>query len=420
MITTPDIADHPYDHANDNDPARSNGQASNQAAHATHDGAREEREPTTPSPPATPNPPAHPNLHAVPPLVPAASDAGAQSVHEPVRAPDAPNDSGSGADSGGAEAVDPEAALLADADKAAARAVKQLRDRTADLISWLVAAAAGLLSLTGFDMFGRHVQWPAFTTPAIDGRSLAIEPMLLLWVAIDLLAIIAMRQWMRPDYGPDSRRLGKWASIGALSISIVINVAGHTLEGGPHWWVSIPASAIPPGLLYVALLLRDRRIQEQAAAARAARLPYERRAERLNRTVLEPDTPTRPRHKARTHGSTNTQAKPRTAKQADQTAAKAATDPARYPVRDAAHNGAQDSTPKSSNGSPDTQSSDVRVALVDLLAREPGLTQKQLAARLGVTDRTIRRHMLALDRDDQGKAQADTDGVNSPRAADEG
>lgn len=291
------------------------------------------------------------------------------------------------------EKPDPETYWLAEADKAESRAVAGLRDNAADWISWLVAAAAGVLSLTGFNMFGRHLQWPGFTVTVAPGHVWTLDPMFLLWVAIDLLAIIAMRQWMRPDYGPESRRLGKWASIGALATSIVINIAGHGLEGGYYWWASIPASAIPPGLLYVALLLRDRRIQEQAAAGRAARLPFEKRAERIAaRAAVDSDL-----HPGVRAAGTGAGKRSRTTTRKFGTSSTGSTAGTHVATpRRPATSTRTTSTSVGSTGTTSTGASDVRVALADLLTAEPDLTQGQLAERLGVTDRTVRRHLSAL------------------------
>lgn len=167
-----------------------------------------------------------------------------------------------------------------EADRAAAQKNRELQDRASNLIGWAVAVLAGLLSLAGFEMFGDAMAWPPLTVPWRSAENLSVKPMVLLWFTVDLLALISMRQWLNPAYDDDTRQLGKWVSAGALTVSVLINVTGHLLAGGPHPWAAVPASALPPALLWCVLFLRDRRVRDQASKARKARTAYDERAKR--------------------------------------------------------------------------------------------------------------------------------------------
>lgn len=270
-------------------------------------------------------------------------------------------------------------------DRSARRAGRARRvrdpyyDRVADMSTVVVAVTAGVASWAGLVLLGEHAGMGA------------VGPVRIAWLialCIDVVALIALRAWINTRASGEYRRWGRGISVAALSVSIAGNALGHVLDDSDRWLLTATVAAIPPLALFAALHLRVLRTQSRREAVERA----QEREQRRQRT--RPTSRTRTGHTPSPDRASDRPASRTSGRTIDRTAERVSTSAG----TDVPNNGTDGPVDTEADRAADAASGTAdRVAA--LAASRPDMTTTEMAAELGVTARTVRRHMAALKTD---------------------
>ncbi len=201
-------------------------------------------------------------------------------------------------------------------------------------------------------------------TALLAGWSRDMSP--LLPITVDATAVVASRVWLSPDTPTDkARRFARSVAFGAIAVSLLGNGIFHMAEAGylhPGVWLVIGAGGTSPlALAVVAHLAVLRGVAVESADG----------SESVADTDIAPDAATASETLSDVAGH-GQEASDVVSAIPDMTVAKRPV-MTRTPVR-----------------------TDTAAKVAKLVSRHPNMSAREIAVKVGVSDRTVRRHLAAL------------------------